>query len=222
MGRTADAVPFLEKAVAEQPGKPELYLYLANAYMDVEKYQQAANTLNKGLEMAPDRDDLLFSLAVAYEKLGKRDAMIETLKKTIELKPDHADALNYLGYSYAEKGEHLDEAILLILRALRIKPQNGYILDSLAWAYYQKGMLKEALDVMQQAVLKVDDDPVMREHYGDIFLKLSKKDKAREQWLKALELDPKNQKLIEKFKNAGFGSPEPLLKDIKPRKKGKQ
>jgi predicted negative regulator of RcsB-dependent stress response len=83
-------------------------------------------------------------------------------------------------------------------------------------------MLKEALDVMQQAVLKVDDDPVMREHYGDIFLKLSKKDKAREQWLKALELDPKNQKLIEKFKNAGFGSPEPLLKDIKPRKKGKQ
>ena len=147
--------------------------------------------------------------------------MIGALKKTIELKPDHADALNYLGYSYAEKGEHLDEAIQLIKRALLIKPKNGYILDSLAWAYYQKGMLKEALDVMQQAVSEVGEDPVMREHYGDILFKLSKKDETREQWLKALELDPKNQKLIEKFKNAGFGDPEPLLKNAKPRKKGK-
>jgi hypothetical protein len=63
---------------------------------------------------------------------------------------------------------------------------------------------------------------VMREHYGDIYLKLSNKDMARRQWLKALELDPKNQKLREKFKGAGFGNPDDLLKDVKPRKKGKK
>ena len=172
--------------------------------------------------MAPDRDDLLFSLAIAYEKQGKRDEMIATLRKTIELKPDHADALNYLGYSFAEKGENLDESIRLVKRALLIKPDSGYILDSLAWAYYQKGMLNEALAVMREAVAKVNKDPVMREHYGDIYLRLSNKDEARLQWLKALELDPANEKLRAKFKEAGFGNPDDLLKDVKPRKKGKK
>lgn len=191
--------------------------------MDVDKYQQAADTLKKGIELAPDRDDLLFSLAIAYEKLGRRDDMVAALKKTLELKPDNADALNYLGYTYAEKGERLDEAIVLIKRALLLKPDNGYILDSLAWAYYQKGMLNEALEVMKKAVAKSsEDDPVMREHYGDIYLKLSNKEKAREQWLKSLELDPKNQELRDKFKNAGFGNPDELLKDVQPRKKNKK
>src|SRR5208337_4896186 len=213
-------VPLLEKAVKEQPGKPELYLYLANAYIDIEKYHDAVDTLNRALQLAPDRDDLLFVLAVADEKLGKRDAMIADLKKAIALKPDNADALNYLGYSYAEKGENLDEAIKLIKRALQAKPDNGYILDSLAWAYYQKGMMSESLEVMQQAIAKVPEDSVMREHYGDIYLKLSNKEKAREQWLKSLKLDPANQKLREKFKEMGFGNLDELLKDAKPGKKG--
>jgi len=63
--------------------------------------------------------------------------MIAALKKTLALKPDNADALNYLGYTYAEKGERLDEAIVLIKRALILERDNGYILDSRAWAYYQ-------------------------------------------------------------------------------------
>jgi hypothetical protein len=62
----------------------------------------------------------------------------------------------------------------------------------------------------------------MREHYGDIFIKLSKKDKAREQWLRSLELDPSNEKLREKFKEKGFGDPQVQLKDVKPRKKDKK
>ncbi len=84
-------------------------------------------------------------------------------------------------------------------------------------------MLEEASGVMQKAMTKAaKDDPVMHEHYGDILLKMSKKDKAREQWLKSLELDPKNQALREKFKAAGFGNPDELLKDVKSTKKGKK
>jgi Flp pilus assembly protein TadD len=159
---------------------------------------------------------------MADEKLGNRDAMIAALRKAIELKPDNPDTLNYLGYSYAEKGENLDEAIQLIKRALQVKPDSGYILDSLAWAYYQKGMLNDALQVMQNAIAKVPEDPVMREHYGDIYLKLSNKAKAREQWLKSLQLDPENKNLREKFKDMGFGNLDELLKDVKPNKKGKK
>ena len=221
--KTAEAIPLLEKALDEQPGKPELYLYLSNAFMDLDQYQRAADVLKKGIPLAPDRDDLMFSLAVVYEKQGRRDEMIEALKKTLELKPDNADALNYLGYTYAEKGERLDEAVSLIRRALLLKPGNGYILDSLAWAYYQKGQFRDALGLMKKAVAKArEDDPVMREHYGDIYFKLSQKDKAREQWLKSLELDPKNEKLKDKFKQAGFGDPDKVLQKTAPRKKKKK
>jgi tetratricopeptide (TPR) repeat protein len=217
-----EAVPLLKKAVNEQPGKPELYLYLANAHLDLEQYAEATAVLRKGIEMAPDREDLYFTLAVAYEKQGNREEMIASLKKVLEIKPDHADALNYLGYTYAEAGEHLDEAVSLIKRALLIKKDNGYILDSLAWAYYQKGMYKEALEVMTRALSKSDDDPVMREHYGDILLKLGKKDKAKEEWLHSLELDPKNQQLRDRYRKAGFGDPDDLVKPDQPAKKDKK
>jgi tetratricopeptide (TPR) repeat protein len=83
-------------------------------------------------------------------------------------------------------------------------------------------MLNEALEVMKKAISKVGEDPVMREHYGYIYLKVSERDKAREQWLKSLELDPKNQKLREKFKEMGFGNPDDLLKNISPKKKGRK
>jgi len=172
--------------------------------------------------MAPDREELYFTLAVAYEKQGKRDDMISALKKTLEIKPDHADALNYLGYTYAEAGENLDEAISLIRRALLIKKDSGYILDSLAWAYYQKGMYQEAHEIMVKAMSKADDDPVMREHYGDILLKLGKKDKAREQWIHSLELDPKNQKLRNRYRKAGFGDPDAVVKPDQPAKQEKK
>jgi Flp pilus assembly protein TadD len=160
---------------------------------------------------------------VAYEKQGKRAEMIAALKKTLELKPDHADALNYLGYTYAEAGENLDEAIDLIKRALQIKRDNGYILDSLAWAYYMKGRYPEAHEVMVKAVSKEDDDPIMREHYGDILLKVGKREKAKEQWIRSLELEPKNQKLRDKYRATGFGDPDTVVSpDQRPVKKDKK
>ena len=68
----------------------------------------------------------------------------------------------------------------------------------------------------------MSEDPVMREHFGDIYLKLTEKDKAREQWLKSLELDPENRNLKDRFKAMGFGDPDALLKDVTPRKKSKK
>ena len=96
-------------------------------------------------------------------------------------------------------------------------------MDSLAWAFYHKGMLHEALELMTKAIANArDDDPVMREHFGDVYFKLGDSVKARDQWLRSLALDPKNEKLKDRFRKAGFGSPEVLLKDSKPGKKNKK
>jgi len=101
----------------------------------------------------------------------------------------------------------LEEAVALIQRALAVKPQNGYYLDSLAWAYYKMGRFQEALAEMKRAVAVVPDDPVFLEHLGDIFLTQNLGGEAREVWLRSLELDPTNHKLAERFKAKGFGDP---------------
>jgi hypothetical protein len=75
---------------------------------------------------------------------------------------------------------------------------------------------------MVKAMSKADDDPVMREHYGDILLKLGKKDKAREQWIHSLELDPKNQKLRDRYRKTGFGDPDAVVKPDQPAKQEKK
>src|SRR5260370_35209196 len=98
----------------------------------------------------------------------------------------------------------LEEGVALIQRALAVKPQNGYYLDSLAWAYYRMGRFQEALAEMKRAVAVGPDDPVFLEHPGDIYLTQNLGGEAREVWPRSLELDPTNQKLAKRFKANGF------------------
>ena len=68
-------------------------------------------------------------------------------------------------------------------------------------------MLTEALTEIKRAAALVGDDPVIYEHLGDIYAKQQKLSDAREAWLHALELDPSNSKLMERFRELGMGDP---------------
>ena len=59
------------------------------------------------------------------------------MEKVLEIDPNNAEALNFIGYSYADRGINLDEAEKMIVRALEIKPDNGYMMDSLGWVYFK-------------------------------------------------------------------------------------
>ena len=129
------------------------------------------------------------------------------METALSLDPHHADALNYLGYSYAERGVKIDQALSLTKRAVALKPENGYYVDSLGWAFYKSGMLPEALTEIKKAVALVGDDPVIYEHLGEIYLKQQKVADAREAWLHSLEIDPSNEKLLQRFREHGLASP---------------
>ena len=108
------------------------------------------------------------------------------MSSIIEINPNHADALNYIGYTYAEQGIRLDEAMSLIEKALSIKPDSGYIIDSLGWVYFQKGMYDEALKYLEQAASHVPNDPTIMEHLGDVYFKKGMFKKSLEMYEKAL------------------------------------
>ena len=131
---------------------------------------------------------------MVYHKLDDIKKSIHYMKKVIALDPQNADALNHLGYTYAETGVKLNEAEELIQKAMELKPENGYITDSLGWVYYQKKEYLRAVKWLEKAHNLVPEDPIITEHLGDGYLKLNKKEDALRMYQRALELKPAKER----------------------------
>lgn len=209
--RNEEAISYLEQAVKLNPKRTESYLLFGLTYFQMEDYQNAKAKLEEGLTHDPSNAELHFNLGTTWDKLNRFDEVVREMERTLALDPEHADALNYLGYSYADRGVKIEEALDLTKRAVALKPQNGYYVDSLGWALYKLGRVDEALETMQRAAALVSDDPVIYEHLGEIFLLRDERDKAREAWLHSLQLDSKNETLKKRFREVGFGEPIPTV-----------
>jgi len=205
--RYQDAVGHFTQVVKLNPKQPEGHLLLGMAYLQAEQFAQASQAFEEGIRHHPGNPDLHFNLGTAYDKLNRFDDVVTAMEAALRLDPQHADALNYLGYSYTERGVKIEEAVSLIQRAVTLKPNNGYYVDSLGWAFFKLGRLDEALVEMKRAVSLVKDDPVLYEHLGEVHLKQHQLQEAKEAWLHSLELDPSNVKLMERFREQGMGDP---------------
>ncbi len=116
------------------------------------------------------------------------------MEKVLELFPDHPEALNYIGYTWADRNMKLETALKYIKKAVELKPDNGYILDSLGWVYYRLGRLAEARDELEKALKLTADDANIHDHLGDVYRALHDFDKAREAYRKAIELFSEQEK----------------------------
>lgn len=202
-----DAIQHLREASRLNPKQPESHIVLGLSHFQAEQYEPSLQAFLEGIRYNPDNADLHFNAGTVYDKLNRFDDVVKSMQTTLTLDPHHADALNYLGYSYAERGVKIEEAITLTKQAVALRPTNGYYIDSLAWAFFKKGLLAEALTEMKRAVALVGDDPVIYEHLGEIFLKQQHLSDGREALLHSLELDPSNDKLMHRFRELGLGDP---------------
>jgi tetratricopeptide (TPR) repeat protein len=198
----------------ERTQKGEDYALLSRLAAQVlaaaEDRPEAIRVLEDATRRAPKDPEVLLDLAVLYEEEKSDDKAEETLRSVLQRDPGNHRALNHLGYFYAERGRKLDEAVSLIRDALKAEPKNWAYMDSFGWACFKLGRYQEALEKLQEAIT-IQDDPVLREHLGSVFEATGNKEKAREHWLRALELDPKRENLrgrIDKLnETAGQASP---------------
>ena len=197
MGDIDQAIDIILQALETDSGNVDYFLYLGSFYEESERYDEAVEVLEKGLAIDSENARIYFRLGVIYDKIGRRDDAIELMEKVILIEPDNAKALNYLGYTYAEMGIELDKAEALITRALDIKPEDGYITDSLAWVYYKQGKFEQALIWLKKAVTLVPDDPVILEHLGDVYHKMNNKDEALKYYRRSLEIKQKDREVLE-------------------------
>lgn len=200
-GRLADAIGIMTRAILMKNDQPVLYLYLSSLYEDKKDLATAEKMVREGLGRFPRNADLHYVLGTILEKMNRFEESIKSMEKVLEIDPQHADALNFIGYSYADRGIHLEQAEKMIVQALKIKPDNGYILDSLGWVHFRNNKFDSALTHLRRALELVPDDPNIIEHLGDVYLKIGRDKEALDYYRKAMKIDPGNSTLKKKFDN---------------------
>ena len=172
---------------------------LANFFKDREYYQESIKYYSLALQYIK-QDHFLFPKILdrrgtSYERLGDWDNAEKDLKESLRILPDQPHVLNYLGYSWIDRGINIDKALEMIIRANELKKNDGYITDSLGWAFYVKKNYLDAEKFLQRAVEILPLDPIINDHYADTLWMLNKHIQARYFWKHVLGLDTVEQKL---------------------------
>jgi tetratricopeptide (TPR) repeat protein len=207
--RSEDAIKILKDVVANDPKDLEAIMALGNIERGRKKFADCAETYSKGIAVLPEGNDKSNSVYYYYrgicEERSKQWPKAEAdMKKSLELQPDQPHVLNYLGYSWIDQGVNLDEGMKMIKRAVEQRPDDGYIVDSLGWAYFRIGNYEEAVKNLERAIDLKPEDPTINDHLGDAYWKVGRKLEAKFQWSHARDLKPEPEdlpKILAKIEN---------------------
>jgi tetratricopeptide (TPR) repeat protein len=194
--RSDAAIADLKKLVAADAGDTESWVALGDTYRSAEKYGPAVDAYDhaeKSLPVPSKRNwPLFYARAMAKERLHRLDESEADIQTALKLSPEQPELLNYLGYSWVDRGRKIPEALAMLEKARALRPYDGYIVDSVGWAYYHLGRYGEAASTLEAAVLLVPGDPTINDHLGDAFWRAGKHIDARFQWNHAIAFSDKD------------------------------
>ena len=215
-----EALKILKEAITTtKQATPKLFLVYASLLNDMKQYNQAIVSLTTAIKRFPKDQNLHFILGSLYDKVDKKEDSIKTMKYILSMNPQHVEALNYLAYTYAEMNVDLDQAEKLARQALNLKPNDGYIQDTLGWIMFKKGHFKYSIELLESAHKMNADESIIAEHLGDAYHKNNLPNKAIEMYKKAYEIETKQEakdKLQAKIKAIENASAEKLSNQRTP------
>jgi tetratricopeptide (TPR) repeat protein len=190
----------LQQAAARN-GQQRVQLILAEAQLlrEANRPKEAFDLVGRALDRLPNDPDLLYDYAMLAEKIDRVDILEASLRKLIEIRPEHAHAYNALGYSLADRNERLPEARELIEKALKLAPDDAFIIDSMGWVLYRQGKPKDALGYLRRA-FSDHPDPEIAAHLGEVLWALGRHDEAERVWQDATQKSPSNETLVNTIK----------------------
>lgn len=179
-------------ALAEEPRTrlPSL-MALGDIYRRQQDFESARDVYDRAMETEPAQDAraaIFFARGMAASRLGDWAAAESDIGEGLKLQPDNAQALNFLGYSWLDRGEKTDQAFEMIRRAVALKPDDGYILDSYGWALYGQGDYAAAVTWLEKAVAAVPGDATILDHLGDAYWRQGRARDAHFQWSRARDM----------------------------------
>ncbi len=188
-----------EARTADSAERIQLLLAESQLLRDAGRTTEAYELLAASLAAQPEQPELLYESALLAEKIGRHDVLEGNLRKLIRIKPEHAHAYNALGYSFADRNQRLAEAAELIEKALKLSPNDPFIIDSMGWVLFRKGDNAGALNQLQRAYA-IRPDPEIAAHLGEVLWVLGRRDEARKTWQDAAKAHPGNEVLAEVMK----------------------
>jgi tetratricopeptide (TPR) repeat protein len=190
----------LQDAAAKN-SQQRIQLTLAEAQLlrDANQPKAAFDLVGRALDRVPNNPDLLYDYAMLAEKIERVDILESSLRKLIEIRPEHAHAYNALGYSLADRNQRLPEAQELIEKALKLAPDDSFIIDSMGWVLYRRGKLKDSLSYLRRAYAG-RPDPEIAAHLGEVLWALGERSEAERVWGDATKESPDNEALASTIK----------------------
>ncbi|MEO7323831.1 MAG: tetratricopeptide repeat protein [Dokdonella sp.] len=207
LGRTQAALDFLhqlQSQTAEDSDQLGSACLLEADLLRKTRPNEALAVYTRALASLPDDPRLLYARALLAVDMGDLATGEHDLRRVIELKPDDAEAMNALGYTLADRADRADsakhgEALDLIQRALKLKPDEPAIIDSMGWLRYRMGDLDASLESLRRAFAKQPDADIAA-HLGEVLWVKGDRDEARRIWDQGRKKDAGNKTLLEAIK----------------------
>jgi tetratricopeptide (TPR) repeat protein len=198
--RSDEAIKILKAVTTEGPKDLEAIMALGNVERGRKKFADCAQTYSLGIDILPANNDknnwVYYYYRGICEERSKQWSKAEVdMRKSLELQPEQPHVLNYLGYSWIDQGINLDEGMKMIKRAVDQRPDDGYIVDSLGWAYYRIGGYEDAVKNLERAIDLKPEDPTINDHLGDAYWRIGRTQEAKFQWAHARDLKPEPEDL---------------------------
>lgn len=230
--RHDEAISHLKALVDANPDDMRGYLALGGVYASTDNYRAAADVYDKavGVLKTPTNANwnIFYQRGIAYERLKEWPKAEPNFREALKLFPKQPQVLNYLGYSWVDMDTNLEEGLGMIKQAADLRPSDGYIIDSLGWAYYRLGRYDDAVRELERAVSLKPDDAVLNDHLGDAYWRVGRKLEATFQWRHARDMKPEPNVLAEIEKKLASGlpavpekptaleAPKPPVNEVKP------
>ncbi len=197
--RTDEGIKILKTVIAEDPNDLEAIMALGNIERSRKKFADCQKTYTQGIDASAGEAKpnwLFYYFRGICGERSKQWASAEVdLKKALELQPEQPHVLNYLGYSWIDQGINLTEAMAMIKRAVDQRPDDGYIVDSLGWAYFRIADYDNAVKQLERAIDLKPEDPTINDHLGDAYWRVGRTLEAKFQWAHARDLKPDPEEL---------------------------
>jgi tetratricopeptide (TPR) repeat protein len=211
LDRPDEGAEHIKRIVDRDPSDLEAVIALGNLYRGHDRFEEAAAAYSRGLATVKDPARagwrIYYSRGVALEQSKHWPEAEADFNQALAINPDQPQVLNYLGYSWVDMGIHLDKALAMIKTAVDLRPNDGYIVDSLGWAYYRLARYDDAVNELQRAVELKPADATINEHFGDALWKVGRKREALFQWMHSRDLGPEKGNLPRVLAKIDHGLP---------------